>query len=80
MDVKASYIGSNSLLLRHIDDDMMFQEIYVLCSKTDTLQKIPDIKNPDYIVSGKVKNSCFSGPTLTVQAQLFEITEIKKTL
>ncbi|WP_159478378.1 hypothetical protein [Dyadobacter sp. 3J3] len=80
-NVKASYIGSNTVLLRlRNTGDVVNEELYQLCSKTDSLTITPDIKNPNYTVSGKVKNSCFSGPTFTVQAQLFEITEIKKTL
>jgi hypothetical protein len=80
-NVKASYMGSNNLRLQlRSTDDVVYDELYQLCSKTDSLTITPDFKNPNYTVSGKVKNSCFSGPTLTVQAQLFEITEIKKTL
>ncbi|WP_159478357.1 hypothetical protein [Dyadobacter sp. 3J3] len=80
-NVKASYTGSNSLLLRlKSTEDVVYEELYQLCSKTDSLTITPDIKNPNYLVSGKVKSSCFFGPTLTVQAQLFEITAIKKTL
>lgn len=80
-NVKASYVGSNSILLRlKSPDDAVYEELYQLCSKTDSLTITPDIKSPNYIVSGKVKNSCFLGPTLTIQAQLFEVTDIKKTL
>lgn len=77
-NVKASYLGSNSLLLRlKSPDDVMYEELYELCTKTDSLTITSNVKNPDYTVSGKVKKSCFYGPTLVVQAQLFEITEIK---
>ncbi|WP_026632482.1 hypothetical protein [Dyadobacter alkalitolerans] len=80
-NVKASYVGSNGLLLRlKSPDDAEYEELYQLCSKTDSLTITPDIKNPNYTVSGKVKKSCFLGPRLTIQAQLFEATEIKKTL
>jgi hypothetical protein len=80
-NVKASYSGRNNLLLRlKNSDDVVYEELYQLCSQTDSLDITPDIKNPDYTVSGNVKSNCFNGPTLIVQAQFFEITEIRKTL
>jgi hypothetical protein len=80
-NAKASFLGSGRLLLRlRSTDDVEYEELYQLCSEPDSLIITPDITNPDYTVSGKVKNNCFSGPTLVIQAQLFEISEIRKKL
>lgn len=78
-NVKASYTGSNGLMLKlRSADDVAYDEYYELCSRPDSLSITPDVKIPNYIVSGKVKGACFNGPTLIVQASLFEITKIKK--
>ncbi|MEO6685088.1 MAG: hypothetical protein ABIN24_03955 [Dyadobacter sp.] len=78
-NVKASYTGSNGLLLKlRSADDVAYEEYYELCSTPDSLSITPNVKIPNYIVSGKVKGHCFTGPTLVIQASLFEITEIKK--
>ena len=66
-DASASYLGNGNLLLRLTNENKQLYEIYVdACSIADTLKITPDIKNPDYIVSGDIKKQCFNGPNLAL--------------
>ena len=62
------------------DADNFFETYVNVCSISDTLKITPDIKNPDYIVSGNLKKECFFGPTLVAVPPRFEITSIKRGL
>ena len=79
-NVKGSYLDSKKLLLRLRSDDLIYEELYDLCSQSDTLTVTPDIKDPNYIVSGNVKTGCVNNSRISVPPLSFEITAIKKTL
>jgi len=81
-DVKASYYGRSGFLLRLTNDDNVQYESSVLaCSISDTLKLTPDIKNPDYIVSGNLKKDCTPlGPSSFHAPPGFEVTSIKRGL
>ena len=80
-NVKASYLGKSSLLLPLPGENDQFFEHYVsVCSISDTLKITPDIKNPDYIVSGNLKKECSMGQNSMYVPASFEITSIKRGL
>jgi hypothetical protein len=77
--LSASYLGDNRLLVRHIvGGDMLMEELYILCSYTDTLGITSDIRTPDYIVSGIERKGCSSDFSSVPPAHHFEITQIRK--
>lgn len=77
--VSASYLGDNRLLVRHVvGGDMLMEELYTLCAFTDTLTVTPDIRYPDYVVSGSERNGCSSDFLSKPPTQYFELTSIKK--
>jgi hypothetical protein len=80
-NVQASYIGGNHLKL-HLKNpnDTAHEDIYELCTPSDTLSITPNADKPNYTISGKVKKVCFYGPTFAIQYPLLEITEIRKIL
>ena len=77
-NVKGSYLGNSNLLLRYTKGDSTFSYTYVAaCYFSDTLKITPDIKNPDYIISGNLKNNCFLGETYMIVPSPFEVKSIK---
>ena len=81
-DVKASYYSKGAFLLRLTNDENVQYESSVLaCLASDTLKITPDIKNPDYIVSGNLKKEC-SYPSYSsyYAPPSFEVTSIRKGL
>ena len=79
-NVKGSYMGNKGLVLRLTINDKATERFVYACSISDTLQITTDTKNPDYIISGKIKKDCFYGPTLIAVPSVFEITSIKRGL
>ena len=80
-NVKGSYTGNNGLLLRISYEPNTASETYVnACNISDTLKITPDIKNPDYIISGNIKKDCFYGETLIAVPSAFEVKSIKSAL
>ena len=81
-DVKASYYSKGAFLLRLTSDENVQYESSVLtCSISDTLKITPDIKNPDYIVSGNLKKECSSPGFSSFNAPpRFEVTSTRKGL
>ncbi|WP_221393861.1 hypothetical protein [Dyadobacter sp. NIV53] len=81
-NVKGSYLGSNSFVIRISYDNNIFYETYVsACNISDTLKITTDIKKPNYIISGNIKKECFTDlMTLTARPSQFEIKSIKSAL
>ena len=78
--VKGSYTGNKELVLRLTFNDKPTDVFVYACTISDTLKITADIKNPDYIISGKIKKDCFYGPTLVAVPSSFEVTSIKRAL
>jgi hypothetical protein len=78
-NVKGSYLDSKMFLLQLKSDDLIFEEVYKLCSGSDTLTVTADITKPDYVLSGKVKTGCANDFQSTAPPLLLEVTEIKKS-
>lgn len=76
-NVRASLAGSGFFTI--FKEDGKTYSAYVSACKSDsTWEKSLDFKVPDYIISGNIKLSCFTGPTIMIQSAPIEITAIRK--
>jgi len=79
-NVKGSYMGNKGFVLRLTFNDKPTEQFVYACAVSDTLKITTDTKNPDYIITGKIKKDCFYGPTLIAVPSVFEVTSIKRAL
>lgn len=81
-DANASYLGKGILQIQLVSEEKEFYESFVTaCSISDTLKITPDVRKPDYIVSGNIKNMCVDKNLILDQMPpKFEIKKIEKIL
>lgn len=80
-DVSASYLGDKYFLLRQANEAGNLYETGVIsCTNADTLTKTADIKKPDYVISGELKQLCNPQPlySSTYVPNSIRITKIEK--
>ena len=62
-DVRASYVGTGTFLLRLTNaEGQLYESIVVSCTTDESWTKTADITNPDYVINAELKNQCDSQP------------------
>ena len=81
-DIKASYIGTGTFLLRRTRaDGEIYEAVYTSCSRDESWTTTADIKEPDYVINAEIRKRC--EPLINESIYSIEpinITSIRKTL
>lgn len=82
-DVRASYVGTGTFLLRLINaEGHPYESMVASCTTDETWTKTVDITNPDYVINAELKRQCDSQPLYSsfFVMQAIRIKSIEKVL